>query len=957
LTLLAAMPWFVVDTGANGYHFGMDVSTGEFDAISTGYGFSLAIKNDGTLWAWGSNWYGGIGDGTTQSHTVPVKIMDDAASVLAVRYCAFAIKKDGSLWGWGKVGQLGEGSPESSSYDFSGNRTGDRLSPVKIMDGVRAVAAYESSSSGNTFAIKTDGSLWGWGYGVIGDGVDRAWDSHAALPVKIMDDVASVSTNSGSTMAIKTDGSLWEWGEGKITPVKIMDDAAYVTSSGWSHTAVIKTDGSLWTWGNNWNGQLGDGTNTDRGSPVKIMDGAASVSTNSYHTAAVKKDGSLWVWGSNRNGQVGDGTITQYDRDWNIIPITARYSPVKVMDGAKTVLASGNYTYALKTDGTFWAWGDNSNGQIGDGTQTTYSHYGCDEWDCYEGCMGQIVANNDRYTPVKVLDSVAAISTFGFDPYGGGPSMAIKTDGSLWEWGREGRYSPVKIMEDVKIPVVQTPQEEEPPAGGDDNNSGPSGYIYAPDGPGGRFIPSPTVLPGVTNPSSAINAIDGTLKSLTPEQRGSGDALDDLALFIENAVRRGASADLSGEELELAADLLRDLTVSAQDILKNADESLVSEGIGLLRGMRTNISIRSEETEAISISFPDELSDLGFDFVTVETGFAAVTLHRFDILSGDEIEMKQIAGGGKRDIIDYVLDFWSVGAVLLIFVIWAILFACKKRLRLWVVPTFCAIALGINAWFYFTSDSTGGPGIAINMTEGATAIISLPAEGDGIEYLALFNEDDELQYSKFNPLTGTIDARVRDSGVYTLKESKVEFSDIEDKPELMREAITQLASRGIMQAAGDGLFNPDGTITRAEVVAVIVNAFDILDKSAESTFTDMDESDWYYHAVASAAREGLVSGHGDGTFGGEAEIPKEQLVAMCTNTMTRRMGYRFPDDIEKYLTGYLDRGELSWSGQHIALATQSNIMIYRDDGLFGPSGIMTRGDAAIILYRVFCKVW
>ena len=238
---------------------------------------TIATKSDNSLWAWGKNSDGQLGDGTTTNKTTPVKIMDNVVSTSAGGRHSLTIKNDGSLWAWGynSDGQLGDGT------------TTNKTTPIKIMDGVVSTSAGVLHS----LAIKNDGSLWAWGYnsdGQLGDGT---------------------TTN-------------------KTTPVKIMDNVVS-TSAGLYHSLAIKNDGSLWAWGYNNCGQLGDGTTTKKNTPVKIMDNVVSTSTGPSHSLAIKNDGSLWAWGYNFNGQLGVG-----DTKDRIVPtsVWTVYEPKEVDD-------------------------------------------------------------------------------------------------------------------------------------------------------------------------------------------------------------------------------------------------------------------------------------------------------------------------------------------------------------------------------------------------------------------------------------------------------------------------------------------------------------------------------------------------------------------------------------------------------------------------------------------------
>ncbi len=244
------------------------------------------------------------------------------------------------MWGYNVCGQLGDGT------------TGDKSSPVKVMEGVKSVSLGMYHSA----AVKTDGSLWTWGYNVCGQLGDGTTEDKSR-PAKALEGVKSVSLCWHQSAALKTDGSLWMWGdndygqlgdgttEDKSSPVKTLEGVKSA-SLGYYHGAVVKTDGSLWMWGRNDYGQLGDGTTQDKSRPVKALEGVESASLGGHHSAALKTDGSLWMWGWNIWGQLGDGTAAK------------RYEPVKIMDLEMAITpepsetpAPGAYTVTFDANG------------------------------------------------------------------------------------------------------------------------------------------------------------------------------------------------------------------------------------------------------------------------------------------------------------------------------------------------------------------------------------------------------------------------------------------------------------------------------------------------------------------------------------------------------------------------------------------------------------------------------
>ncbi|WP_020505794.1 RCC1 domain-containing protein [Lamprocystis purpurea] len=344
LDALLGSPWAATVAAAD---------TAEMQRLAAGWYHSLVIKTDDSLWAWGLNNSGQLGDGTTADRVTPIQVLTGVAAVAAGAFHTLALKTDGSLaaWGWNFLGQLGDGT------------TASRHTPIQILTGVTAMSA----GGWHTLAVKTDGSLWAWGwniYGQLGDGTTT--DRHT--PIQVMTGVAAVSAGGWHTLVIKTDGSLWAWGDNstgalgddtttnRYTPVQVLTGVAAM-SAGDGFSLALKTDGSLWAWGLD-QGWLGDGTTANRLTPVQVMTGVAAVSAGSSHALALKTDGSLWAWGSNFFGEIGDGTTT-----W-------RYTPVQVLTGVAAVSA-GNYdTLAIKTTGSLWAWGWNIYGELGDGSTT-----------------------------------------------------------------------------------------------------------------------------------------------------------------------------------------------------------------------------------------------------------------------------------------------------------------------------------------------------------------------------------------------------------------------------------------------------------------------------------------------------------------------------------------------------------------------------------------------------------
>ncbi|MBK7235943.1 MAG: hypothetical protein IPI02_10050 [Sterolibacteriaceae bacterium] len=321
----------------------------------------LALKSDGTVWTWGSNTFGELGDGTFTIRPSPVLVsgLSCVTAIAASGSHGLAVRCDGTVWAWGAnhVGQLGLSQQNGALPGYPAPRQ------VLGIGGVVAVVAVE----GQSFALKSDGSVWSWGSDA---GVRR---------VLLPSSVVSISSQFRHALALLSDGTVWGWGHmqfGELgvpwngnpsvvvasapIPVPGLDDVIAI-QAGSDMSWAVKSDGSLWAFGF-WGygglgvgGQVNVGTSfASRSSPAQVpnISGVTSVWPTGSQTYALQSDGTLWGWGSG--------------------PITPLVSPVpsSLSSLAPFRMLSGDFNLrlALKGDGTVLSWGTNSVGELGNGT-------------------------------------------------------------------------------------------------------------------------------------------------------------------------------------------------------------------------------------------------------------------------------------------------------------------------------------------------------------------------------------------------------------------------------------------------------------------------------------------------------------------------------------------------------------------------------------------------------------
>ena len=323
------------------------------------------LSDPGSLWAWGSNSCGELGDGTRSYRESPVQI--PGTSWTKVGRNSAALKSNGTLWSWGTNGTTGAVGDNS----FADGRS----SPVQI-PGTSWKFVAGGTDDPFKMATKTDGTLWVWGsnfYGQLGLNDRTTRCSPIQIPGTSWNNISD--NDPGAT---KSDGTLWMWGSNTFGRLGVNDTVqtsspVQVPGTTWNKiqsasllaSIATKTDDTLWSWGYNGYGVLGDGTRIDRSSPVQIPGTSWSdIELGCDHALAKKTDGTLWAWGRNQFGQLGNNFQVAFSE-------APRSSPVQIPGNNWNIIAAGVLiSAATKTDGTLWIWGYNNQGRLGDGTRT-----------------------------------------------------------------------------------------------------------------------------------------------------------------------------------------------------------------------------------------------------------------------------------------------------------------------------------------------------------------------------------------------------------------------------------------------------------------------------------------------------------------------------------------------------------------------------------------------------------
>jgi alpha-tubulin suppressor-like RCC1 family protein len=365
--------------------------------VAVGESHTLACYSDGTVWAWGDNTYGQLGDGTTARswHRVRVADLTNVIAVSTHKNTSAALRSDGTVWTWGS----------NEEYALGDGGSDDSAMPVQVQQDAGTpltnVVAIASGYSHN-LALKADGTVWAWGadwgYQL---GNDSEEDSSFAVPVLMpdgtaLDNVAAIACGADHNLALKSDGSVWTWGynwEGELgtgesdwrraNPASIVGLTNVVAiAGGAAHGLTLKSDGTIWSWGQDSEGSLGYGTvGGKQRTPAQVrnLTSVIAIAAADVHSLALKSDGTVWAWGGNSDGQLGLATSLQQNfTQSNAAEVVAVAPPANSPLPAQTaglagiiaVAAGGYQSFAVSASGELLGWGSNGVGELGNRPQT-----------------------------------------------------------------------------------------------------------------------------------------------------------------------------------------------------------------------------------------------------------------------------------------------------------------------------------------------------------------------------------------------------------------------------------------------------------------------------------------------------------------------------------------------------------------------------------------------------------
>ena len=443
-----------------------------------------------------------------------------------------------------------------------------------------------------------------------------------------------------------------------------------------------------------------------------------------------------------------------------------------------------------------------------------------------------------------------------------------------------------------------------------------------------------------------LTAVALAYSKLSKEQKQDDEVKDKAVQYSEYAIEKISTKEIVkiSAVVEIKGETVKDQAQQAREIKNKVEELLHKNSIEANREIETNIGLKVKGmTDNVTASIDKSLSEnlKGIDNIKIDTGEVIATIGAGNI--EDEVEDTQ----NMTIEINKEIEVTK-----------------SKR-------TYLAYS---NSKSKYIADAGGTviqtPMYHVGLKKGKQPVnklknnikLALPIVKGQPEYNCVFIVEGENKLlaepagGKYAQVTGKIEIETKMAGRYYVKENKKSFSDISTKDVMMKKAIEVMAAKGVISGKDNKRFEPDGKVSRAEFVKLIVRTLYSLDKDAQANFKDVPKNVWYYQYVASSKKEGLVNGYPDNTFKGKNVITKHEIIKVCAASLKGKKKYKYPNNEERYLAFKDKKSIPNWSKKYLALAVRESLLPRRVDGLFQGGKPMTRGETTLILYRLFEKM-
>ncbi|MDR1639796.1 MAG: S-layer homology domain-containing protein [Clostridiales bacterium] len=443
-------------------------------------------------------------------------------------------------------------------------------------------------------------------------------------------------------------------------------------------------------------------------------------------------------------------------------------------------------------------------------------------------------------------------------------------------------------------------------------------YLYPAD-PGLDVFPPASALESISTAEDAAKVVSDYIKTLTEAQKTSPTGIERIERFAEEAASMVAWTTVS-DHFVVDFNLVSSLDPIGSAAIKAVDEAITSNGVPRNRALRRTVRVKVMETTAYQPAA--SLISLGGFRLNAPTRPSAsnVTFDINESYSTAEADMV-IIDTAKTD-----------------------LYISKGKVETGTIS--------------LQNQSATTAKIDFGSAKKSVVTVSFPGQGKANDYYSVTDDSGVNHGGIYDPASDSFKAKVNSSGTFKVASTEKEFSDLKAQETEVQKAIKALASKGVINGRSATEFEPTAKITRAEIATLLVLALKQMDPNADGKFADVKNSDWFYGAAGSSKNQGLITGYEDNTFRGGVNLPKVQIYSVSARILRNEMKYHTLNNVDDGLKGFSDARDIpQWASSDISLAAYAGLVTTRKDGKFGSDEEMTRGNAAIAVWRLYNKVF